>query len=166
MRQPLIPRTNDVWDPFDLARDIREEMDRPFGRALLPGRLWGSGKALFAPDVDMRDEKDRIIVKADIPGINKEDLSITVKDDLLTLKGERKESHEKKDKDYFCSERFEGSFVRVIELPSGVKSADVKATYKDGVLEIVLPKDENSKPNEVRIQIQYEVESKKGESRG
>ena len=154
MRNALVPRTSEVWDPFALLRDVREELDRPFGRSLVPNRLWGNGKQFFAPDVDVKDEKDRIVVKADIPGIKKEDLSISVKDDLLTLKGERKESQEKKEKDYYYSERFEGSFVRTIELPSGVKAADVKATYKDGVLEITLPKDENAKPKEVKVQIQ------------
>ncbi len=77
-----------------------------------------------------------------------------MKDDLLTLKGERKEAQEKKDKDYYYSERFEGSFVRTIELPAGVKASDVKAAYKDGVLEITLPKDENARPREVKVQIQ------------
>jgi len=154
MRNPLIPRTTDAWDPFSLFRDLREELDRPFGRAILTTKPWGNGKTFFAPDVDVQDEKDRVIVKADIPGIKKEDLAITVKDDLLTLKGERKEAQEKKEKDYFYSERFEGSFVRTIGLPSAVKAADVKAAYKDGVLEITLPKDENAKPKEVKVQIQ------------
>ena len=154
MRNALIPRTSDLLDPFNLLRDIREEWDRPFGHRLVPGRLWGNGKEFFAPDVDVKDEKDRIVVKADIPGIRKEDLSISVKENVLTLKGERKESQEKKEKDYTYSERFEGSFVRVLELPAGVKAADVKAAYKDGVLEITLPKDENAKAREVKVQIQ------------
>lgn len=151
MRNPLVPKTANVWDSFNLFRDA---LDRPLMGGLVPNRLWGNGKESFAPDVDVKDEKDRVIVKADIPGIKKEDLSISVKEDLLTLRGERKEAQEKKEKDYYYSERFEGSFVRTIELPSSVKAADVKATYKDGVLEIVLPKDENAKSKEVKVQIQ------------
>lgn len=139
MRNALIHRTTDLWDPFNWVRDTRP---------------WGNGKAFFVPDVDLKEEKDRIVVRADIPGIKKEELSITVKEDLLTLKGERKESQEKKEKDYTYSERFEGSFIRVLELPSGVKAADVKAVYRDGVLEITLPKDENAKSKEVKVQIQ------------
>ncbi len=155
MRSSLVPRSSDMWDPFSWVRDVREELGRPFGRSLVPaGRLSESGKEFFAPDVDVKDEKDRILVKADIPGIKKEDLSISVKEDVLTLRGERKEAQEKKEKDYYYSERFEGSFVRTIQLPSAVKASDVKATYKDGVLEIALPKDENARAREVKVQIQ------------
>lgn len=154
MRNSLIPRSANVWDPFSWVRDMREEMERPFGRSLVPAGRLMSGKELFAPDIDVKDEKDRVIVKADIPGIKKEDLSISVKEDVLTLKGERKETQEKKEKDYYYSERFEGSFVRTIQLPSAVKASDVRATYKDGVLEIALPKDESARSKEVKVQIQ------------
>lgn len=154
MKHSLIPRATDVWDPFNWVRDMREELNRPFGRSVLPGMAGERGRMFFAPDVDVKDEKDHLVVKADIPGIKKEDLTITVKDDLLTLKGERKESQEKKERDYFYSERFEGSFVRSVELPASVKADGVKATYKDGVLEVTLPKDENAKPKEIKVQIQ------------
>jgi HSP20 family protein len=144
MRNALIPRTTDVWDL----------LERPFGRWLPANRLWGEGRGLFVPDVDVKDEKERIVVKADIPGIKKEDLSISVKEDLLTIRGERKEAQEKKEKGYTYSERFEGSFVRTVGLPATVRASEVKASYKDGVLEITLPKDENAKPKEVKVQIQ------------
>lgn len=154
MRNALVPRTSDVWDPLSWARDIQDEMSRVLDRSVMPRRLLRNGGRFFAPDVDVKDEKDRIVVKADIPGIKKEELTIMVHEDLLTLKGERKESQEKKEKDYYYSERFEGSFERTVELPSRVKAADVKAIYKDGVLEITMPKDENAKPKEVKVQIQ------------
>jgi HSP20 family protein len=117
------------------------------------GELWDPELA-FAPEVDVKDEKDQIVVRADIPGVKKEDLAISVREDVLTLKGERKEEQEKKGKDYFYSERFYGAFSRTIGLPAAVKADNVKATYKDGVLEIRLPKDENAKPHEVKVQIQ------------
>lgn len=154
MRNALIPRESDVWDPFNLFRNVREELGRPFELAVVPGKLWGSSKKFFAPDIDVKDEKDRIVVKADIPGIKKEDLTISVKEDVLTLKGERKEAQEKKEKDYYYSERFEGSFVRTIGLPAAVKASAVKATYKDGVLEITLPKDEGAKSKEINVPVQ------------
>jgi HSP20 family protein len=123
-------------------------------RDVFPHRIWGGTKTFFAPDVDLRDEKERLVVKADIPGMKKEDLTITVHDDLLTLQGERRESQEKREKDYYYSERFEGSFARTVELPAKVKADAVKAAYRDGVLEITLPKDENAKPKEVKVEIQ------------
>ncbi len=147
-------RRGDLWEPFGTLRNLQEEMDRLMERPLRSSHLLKGEETFFAPDIDVKDEKDEVIVRADIPGIKKDELNISVQDDILTVKGERKEEQEKKGKDYYYAERFHGTFSRAVELPSKVRATDVKASYKDGVVEIHLPKDATAKPREVKIQIQ------------
>lgn len=137
--------------PFDLMMDFRREMDHLFNRSLLRKTEEGG---FFEPEVDVAEEKDRFIVKADIPGIKKEELDIRVEGQVLTLKGERKQEKEAREKNYCTSERFYGSFTRSIVLPAEVKADEVKASCKDGVLEILLPKTQGAKSKEVHVKIQ------------
>lgn len=154
MGNQLIPRNRELWDPFNALGDLRGEIDRLMGSGAWPAVRWSKNAEFRAPDVDVKDELDAVLVKADIPGIKKEDLSITVEGDVLTLKGERKESEERKEKDLFFSERFHGQFERTLTLPSKVQNEGAKAIYKDGVLEIRLLKDQKAKAREVKVQIQ------------
>lgn len=130
--------------------DFQNEMNRLFHRSLTKKNGW---LKTFEPEVDLVEENDTFIVKADIPGIKKEELDIKVEGRLLTLKGKRKEEKETKEKNYYASERFYGAFTRMIELPSDVKADQVKATYKDGVLEIALPKTEGAKAKQVAVEV-------------
>ena len=147
----LIKRTgHELWDPFDLMTDFQNEMNRLFHRSLHKKDGWAK---TFEPEVDLVEEKDSFIVKVDIPGIKKEELDIKVEGRLLTLKGERKEEKETKEKNYYASERLYGAFTRMIELPTDVKADQVKAAYKDGVLEITLPKTEGAKAKQVTVEV-------------
>lgn len=143
-------RKRDLWDPFELMTDLQHDLNRVFGRSLLKGNGWSK---TFEPEVDVIEEKDSFLVKADIPGIKKEELDIKVEGKFLTIKGERKEEKETKEKNYYASERFYGAFTRVIELPTDVKADQVKAMYKDGVVEITLPKTESAKAKQVTVEI-------------
>jgi HSP20 family protein len=93
-------------------------------------------------------------VKAELPGMSKSDIEVTVSDSTLTLKGEKKKEEEVKEKEYYRCERAYGSFLRTVDLPAEVKAEGVKAIFKDGVLEIRLPKSEKAKQKEVRVQVQ------------
>lgn len=147
----LMKRTgHELWDPFDLPADFQHEMNRLFGRTLQKKNGWTK---TFEPEIDLAEEKDSFIVKADLPGIKKEELDIKVEGRLLTLKGERKEEKETKEKNYYASERFYGAFTRMIELPADVKADQVKAAYKDGVLEITLPKTEGAKAKQITVEV-------------
>ena len=147
----LIKRNGqELWDPFELMTDWQREMNRLFGRPLQKKNGWGKA---FEPEIDVVEEKDAFIVTADLPGIKKEELDIKVEGRLLTLKGERKEEKETKEKNYYASERFYGAFTRMIELPTDVKADQVKAAYKDGVLEIALPKTEGAKAKQVTVEV-------------
>lgn len=105
------------------------------------------------PSVDVYEEKDTVVVKAELPGMKKEDIEVNLAGDTLTIKGEKKEDKEVKEDNYYRRERSYGSFLRSVALPSEVKSDQIKANFKDGVLEIRLPKTEEAKQKSVAVKI-------------
>jgi HSP20 family protein len=107
-----------------------------------------------APAVDVFEEKDDIVVKAELPGIEKDNIEVNVSDHHLTIKGEKKKEEEVKQEDYYRCERSYGSFLRTLELPADVKADKVKAAFKDGVLEVRLPKTEEAKTKEIKIKVE------------
>lgn len=106
------------------------------------------------PAVEISEDKETVIVKVEIPGLKKEELQVNLSDSLLTISGERKAEQEKKEKGYYYSERSYGSFSRSIQLPAEVKSDKVSASFKDGVLEVRLPKTEQAKQRGVTIKVE------------
>jgi len=141
--------------PFQELENLQREMNRLFDLtfpkigdmdATLLGGQW-------APAIDIYDSKDNIVVKADLPGLDKDNIDISIQDNLLTIKGEKKQKNDVKEEDYIRSERFYGSFHRSLTLPTDVDSTNVKATFKDGVLELVLPKKEEAKPKQIKINV-------------
>jgi HSP20 family protein len=146
----IIKKNIEERDALDVFGELQREIGRFVGRSMMPASRWGK---TFEPDIDVIEEKERFLVKADLPGFKKEELEIKVEGMYLTLKGERKQEMETKEKNYYACERSYGSFTRVIELPSEVKSDQVMASYKDGVLEIQLPKTESAKAKEIKVEI-------------
>jgi HSP20 family protein len=108
----------------------------------------------FVPAVDLLDTKDGIVVKAEVPGVDKKDMTISISDDELTIKGEVKQEQEVNEKDYYQCERTYGSFTRTIVLPATVDKSKTKASYKDGVLGITLPKSDAAKLKEIKLAIE------------
>jgi len=107
------------------------------------------------PKIDVKEDEKAVYVKAEIPGLDEKDLEVTLKDNMLTISGEKKEetSEEDKEKNYrYCERRF-GSFRRSIEMPDGIKTDSVKASYKNGVLDIELPKSEPAQPKKINISV-------------
>lgn len=105
------------------------------------------------PSVDVYEEKDAVVAKAELPGMKKEEIEVSLVGETLTIKGEKKEDKEVKDDDYYRRERSYGSFLRSVGLPCEVKSEDIKASFKDGVLEIRMPKTEEAKKKTVAVKI-------------
>jgi len=143
------------WRPFRDLLSIQDEMNRLFdeffGRS--PARAeWTDG--VWSPSVDVSETKDNVIIKAEMPGIKKDDVKISIQDNVLTMKGEKKQEKEEKDANYHRIERSYGSFCRSFTLPTSVKTDKIKATYKDGILTITLPKTEEVKPKEIPISIE------------
>ena len=105
----------------------------------------------FLPSINLSETENEIIVKAEVPGMSKEDMEITLTEGLLTIKGEKKNEHEEKKENYHRIESRYGSFSRSIRVPVDLKRDDIDATYKDGVLKIVLPKSESVLPKKIEV---------------
>jgi HSP20 family protein len=141
-----------TWSPFDRLTSIRDEMNRLFEG--IPTMARDSGLfSGWSPALDVYQDKDHVFVKAELPGMKKEDIEITLHDGLLTLSGERKHESENKEGDSFRSERFFGRFHRSVALPSAVDAGKVKASYKDGILTVTLPKAEEAKPKQIEVSV-------------
>ncbi|HEC79287.1 MAG TPA: Hsp20/alpha crystallin family protein [candidate division WOR-3 bacterium] len=139
------------WEPFRDLVSLRDDFDR------LLENFFGRGpiekEEFWAPVMDVVESNGNIEVKAELPGMKKEDIKVTVKDNILSVSGERKQEKETKDKTFHRIERYYGKFCRSIELPSEVDPDKVKATYKDGVLNITLPKPESAKPKQIEVEV-------------
>jgi len=153
----LVPYKRDNWwvDPFSELENLQKQMNQlfdfslsrnPFNDTTLLGGQW-------APAIDVYDSKDNLLIKADLPGLSKDEIEVSIQDNNLLLKGEKKKDKEINEENYFKTERFYGSFFRTIPLPSAVDSANVDAKYEDGVLTLTLPKKEESKPKQITIDV-------------
>jgi len=109
--------------------------------------------SLRMPSIDVYEEKDSVVVKAELPGMTKEDIEVNLAGENLTIKGEKKEDKEVKEDNYYRRERSYGSFLRTVALPSEVKRDEIKASFKDGVLEVRMPKTEDAKKKSVSVKI-------------
>jgi HSP20 family protein len=141
------PRLMDRSPFRDLAR-LGRDMEEAFGWPAWP---WGERETGWAPAVDMIDRKDEIVLRADLPGLAEKDIEVTVQDGSLTIRGERKEEKEEKKEDYYCCERRYGLFARTLPLPAGVEADKVKATFKNGVLEVSMPKAKEAKGKKIEV---------------
>lgn len=133
-----------------LEHEMEHFMDRFFGRH--PARF-SSEMTVPSPDIEMFDRKDEIVVKAEVPGLDKPDIQVSVDGDLLTVKGEKKRETETKKEDYYFSERTYGAFSRSLRLPVEVKADKVTANLNNGVLEVHLPKAEEAKRRHADIPV-------------
>jgi len=138
------------WRPFRELSSMRREIDRIMDRFFDTDRIT---EGMWLPDVDVSETPEEIVVKADIPGIDEKDLSVTLSGDNLIIKGERKEEKEEKGKHFHRIERSYGSFQRSIPLPVAVETDKIDATYNNGVLEIHLPKTAEAKPKQIKISV-------------
>ena len=143
------------WRPFRDLVSIQDEMNRLFDdffRRPVTRPEWTEG--VWCPCVDVSETKDNVIINTEIPGMSKDDVKVSVQDNVLTLTGEKKQEKEEKDANYHRIERSYGSFSRSFTLPTSVQPDKVKATYKDGILRITLPKSEEVKPKEIPISVE------------
>ena len=140
------------WEPFRNLSDIQTEVNRLFDTVV--GRSTGSASAgRWLPAVDMRETKDDLVLTVEVPGVREKDVSVSITGDLLTIRGERRWEEESKDQKFLHVERAYGQFERMVQLPMAVQADKVKASYRDGVLQITLPKAEELKPREIKIDI-------------
>jgi HSP20 family protein len=145
-----------TWHPIgDVTNEIfsmQKEIDRLFER-FRGGVTEESSISSWSPVVDIVEEKDHFVVRAELPGVDKKDVRITIEDNVLNLRGEKKFEGEKEGKDYHRIERSYGSFYRSFTLPTSVLSSKIEASYTDGVLTVTIPKAEEAKPKEIEVKV-------------
>jgi HSP20 family protein len=148
-RQPALA----AWPGFGRITTLQEELDRLFDSTL--NELGGSDGACAAccPALEVHEDKDRFVIKTDLPGMTKENINVSLHEGDLVISGERKGETKTEDSKVVRSERYYGSFRRVLALPAGVEADKVKADYKDGVLTITLPKAEETKPRQINVSV-------------
>lgn len=144
------------WDPFRELDELQSRLSTLFGRAAI--RKNGTKDealtvAEWAPLVDIVEDDNEYLIKAELPEVKKEDVKVTVQDDVLTISGERMFQKEEKDRKYHRMERAYGSFVRSFTLPEDADGEKVAAEFKDGVLKVHLPKSEKSRPKSIEVKI-------------
>jgi HSP20 family protein len=132
----------------DLQNEMNRLFDGFFGRSPMT-----SSPAGWMPSVDVLETKDEFVFSFEVPGVRQQDVSVSVTGDLLTLKGERRFEHEGPGQTWLHVERTHGRFERTIQIPTSVQADKVKATCRDGVLEITLPKAEAVKPREIKVDV-------------
>jgi HSP20 family protein len=142
------------FDPTRELLSLRDAVDRLMEESfVLPsmiGEIRRDGRA-WGPAVDMFETDDHLVVKASMPGIKPENLEVTVKGEVLTIKGEIKEEQEKKEGQYYYHERRQGTFSRSLTLPFPIQSEKAEATFEDGVLLLRLPRAEATRPHPIKV---------------
>lgn len=143
------------WEPFRDMMTLQERMNRlfdeGFGRFRMPDESLDSG--VWSPAVDIYETEQDIVVKAELPEVHQKDIEVRLENNTLTLKGERKFERETQQENYHRVERSYGSFSRSFTLPSTVDQEKIKAEYKDGILKIMLPKKEEVKPKQIKVDV-------------
>jgi HSP20 family protein len=141
--------------PFNrLTSSLRDEMNRILDGSL--AAFAGGNAGLlggWSPSVDVVQDKDNVFVKAELPGLKKENIDLNFEDGILAISGERKEESEVHEGDTFRSERYFGKFHRTVSLPTKVDAEKIKATYKDGILTVCLPKAPEAKAKQIDVSI-------------
>ena len=142
-------------DPFRELEEIGQRFNRIFGG--LPSISERNREAMtvadWAPSVDITEDTQEYLIKAEIPEVDKKDVRVTVQDGVLTIQGERRQEKEEKDKRFHRIERAYGTFVRSFSLPDDVGEDNVKAEFKDGMLWVHLPKAEKAKPKSIEVKV-------------
>jgi len=141
------------WAPMNRLASLREEMNR-----LLDGSLaaFTGNVGLFggwSPSMDVFQNKESVFVKTELPGMKKEDIDITFQDGMLTISGERKQESEAREGETYRSERYMGKFHRSVAMPTKVEPDQIKATYKDGILTVELPKAAEAKAKQIEVKV-------------
>jgi HSP20 family protein len=148
---------NQSLEPWSSARDIGEvqsEMNRLFDSFFGRPARSGVSERVWAPVADMYETKDELVIKLDLPGTNEKDIQVSITGDLLSVKGQRIETQEDKQESYYRAERWTGRFERIFQVPILVQGDKVRATYREGVLTVTLPKVEAVKPKDIKIDVQ------------
>lgn len=141
------------WQPFRGVSELQTEMNRLFDSVFGQPAVMATGERMWLPLFDLWETKDDVVVAFELPGVNEKDVNVSITGDLLTVRGERRWHDTAKDDTYHRVERVYGKFERTVQLPMPVQADKVKASYREGILTVTLPKVEAIKPREIKIDI-------------
>ncbi|EEF57572.1 Hsp20/alpha crystallin family protein [Pedosphaera parvula] len=142
-----------AWPTFGKLFGLRNELERLFDVPFSELAQGSNLLSIWNPAIDVYEDKDNVTVKAELPGMKKEEIEVSLHDGALVISGERKSEEKFENAETYRAERFVGRFHRTVTLPSSVKGDQVKAQYKDGILTITLPKAEEAKPKQIEVNI-------------
>jgi HSP20 family protein len=139
------------WRPFEDLSTLRHEMDHLLERFF--GEPAGGDRPVstWTPRINVTESKDGLTITAELPGLEAKDVDVAIAGDTLTIKGEKKHEREEKDEHHHMVERTYGAFSRIVRLPAPVAAENIKATFKNGVLTVTLPKTEEAKPKAISV---------------
>ena len=150
------------WEPMRELNTLQTEMNRLFNSFFDEG---GNGeRRRWAPAVDLFEREDSLVLKADLPGMTEADVQVEVRDNVLTIAGDRKAEHEGKQNGFYRVERSFGHFSRSLQLPDGVDADRIEAAFDNGVLQVTIPKPEARKPRKIEIANSKAIEGTASES--
>jgi HSP20 family protein len=157
-----------VFNPFGLFRRLAEDMDRMFEGTGFPtfGRFRSGELGTFAPKVDLFKKDGKLVVRADLPGVKLDDVSVEIMDNAIVIEGERSSEHEENERGIYRLERSYGRFHREVPLPEGVKAESASATFKNGVLEIAIEAPESEQRRRIEVKGEVETETAKTPAKG
>jgi len=141
------------WEPARELTSLQGEMNRLFNTFFDAGTGSGNGTSRWVPAMDLVEEGDHFVLRADLPGMSEEDVRIEVERDMLTLSGERRHEHKEEREGYYRLERSSGAFRRTLQLPEGVEAEGIAASFDKGVLEVRIPKPAERKPRRIEIAV-------------
>ena len=142
-----------AWPGFGRLSNLRDELDRLFESPWTELARTSQLLSGWTPALDIHEDKDNFIVRAELPGMKREDIDVSLHDGALSISGERKMEKEYEEAEVYRTERFFGKFQRVVSLPAAVAADKVNAQYKDGILTITLPKTEEAKPKQIDVNV-------------
>lgn len=142
------------WDPFRDLVTLQERMNRLFEDSLSRSKTTDEmAMGAWTPAVDIFETPEEVVLRADLPGVDLSDIDVRIENNMLTLRGERKFLKEAKDEDYHRIERSYGTFSRSFQLPGAIDQNGIKATHKEGVLQVHLPKREETRPKQIKVEV-------------
>ncbi len=153
------------WEPFRDLLTLQDRMNRMFNDPLARLTTPVEAASGWFPPVDIHEEPDRIVLRAEVPGVSREDIDVSVENGTITLRGEKKQEKEVDSENAYRMERCYGSFARNFVLPAAIDPDQIKATYRDGVLEVVVPKAEEAKPKKIKVLPVGDEAGTRGEAR-
>jgi HSP20 family protein len=142
-----------TWPGFGQLTSLRDEIDRLFETPLAELTHGSQLLSGWTPALDMYEDKDNVYVRAELPGMKKEEIDLSLQNGALSVSGERKQESKFENAEVYRAERFIGRFQRTITLPTSVAADKVKAQYKDGILTVTLPKTEEAKPKHINVNV-------------